>query len=155
MKTIYCILLFFGWASACSQTKCPVNFDGKSFELIRGEIQKHQGETVAFDAVVTEIHKGYNDIPYFRVRLENGALLWIASMVSDKYVAKDAKLRLLGYIDLVQTDDEIASGLNQDGFHIRVFAMLDHKSKQLQIANVFDAEVKQWLAGNIPADLGK
>lgn len=148
-------MLVIGCASAFSQTKCPVNFDGKSFDLIRGEIQKHQGETVAFDAVVTEIQKGYNDIPYFSVRLENGAQLWIASMVSGKYVIKDTKLRLLGYIDLVQAGDEIAGRYNQDGFHIRVFAMLEYKSKQMQIANVFDAEVKQWLAGKIPADLGQ
>ncbi len=149
------VLVFFGCPPAMAQTKCPANFDGKSFDLIRNEIQKHQGETVAFDAVVSEVKKGYNDIPYFSVRLENGSELWIASMVSDKYVAKDAKLRLLGYIDLVQADDEIASKYNQDGFHIRVFAMLDHKTKQMQMANVFEAEVKLWLAGKIPSDLGK
>lgn len=157
MKTVlnYFLLLFLFGMQANAQVKCPANFDGKSFEVIKNEMARHKGETVAFDATVAEIGKGYNNIPYFSVRLENGALLWIASMVSDKYVVKGAKLRLVGYIDMVQADDAIASQFNQSGYHIRVFAMLDHKTKQLQISNAFDKEVKDWLGGKIPSDLGK
>lgn len=149
------MFFLFGIQSGAAQVKCPANFDGKSFEVIKNEMEKHQGETIAFDATVAEIRNGYNNIPYFSVRLDNGALLWIASMVSDKYVANRAKLRLVGYIDLVQADDAIASQYNQSGYHVRVFAMLDHKTKQLQASNAFDKEVKDWLGGKIPADLGK
>lgn len=157
MKTIlkyFTVLFLFGSQASFSQ-KCPANFDGQSFEIIKNEMARHKGETVAFDAEVVTIKKGYNDIPYFSARLDNGALLWISSMVSDKYVIKGAKLRLVGYIDLVEADDEIANQFNQSGYHIRVFAMLDHKTKQLQISNAFDKEVKAWLDGKIPPDLGK
>ena len=155
MKTslLYLLLFVAGIQLAVAQ-KCPANFDGRSFETIRNEMPRHKGETIAFDGKVAQINKGYNDIPYFSVTLDDGNVLWISSMVSDKYVIKGAKLRLIGYIELVQADDEIAKQFNQSGYHVRVFAMLDHKTKQLQISNAFAKEVKDWLAGNIPADLG-
>lgn len=147
-----CLLFFFAIQSMLAQ-KCPVNFDGKSFDLIHSEMAEHKGELVAFDGTVVDIKRGYNDIPYFCVRLDNGEMLWIDSMVSDKYVVIGAKLRMIGYIDLVQLGDEIATQFNQTGYHVRIFAMLDHKSKQLQSANAFDKEVKEWLGGKFPADL--
>lgn len=153
-KHYYLLLafVFFGFQKNLAQT-CPANFDGKSFEVIKTEVQKHQGETVAFDGEVVAIMKGYNDIPYFSIKLENGDMLWIASMVSDKYVVKGATLRLLGYIEMVESDDEIARKYNMAGYHIRVFAILDHVTKQIQMSNAFHAEVKLWLSGKIPADL--
>jgi len=153
-KHFYFLLAFafFGMLKNFAQT-CPANFDGKSFEVIKNEIQKHQGETVAFDGEVLEIMKGYNDIPYFSIRLENGDELWISSLVSDKYVVKGAKLRLLGYIEMVASDDEIARQYNTAGYHIRVFAILDHVTKQIQMSNAFQAEIKVWLSGKIPPDL--
>lgn len=153
--TPFFALLFFlsGMAVVSSQKTCPSNFDGKSLVAIKGKIKKHQGETVAFDAEVVEVKQGYNDIPYFKVTLDNGEMLWISSMVSDKYVKPKAKLRLLGYIDLVQKDDAIANKYNYSGFQVRVFAMLDHTTKQMQISNAFENEVKQWVAGSIPDDI--
>ena len=153
--TPYFALLFFlsGMAVVSAQKTCPSNFDGKSLVAIKDKIKKHQGETVAFDAEVVEVKQGYNDIPYFKVTLDNGEMLWISSMVSDKYVKPKAKLRLLGYIDLVQKDDAIANKYNYSGFQVRVFAMLDHTTKQMQISNAFENEVKQWVAGSIPDDI--
>ena len=152
---ILLLLMVLSVYLSSAQTKCPTNFDGKSFVKIKYDMDKHNGETVAFDSEVSEIRKGYNDIPYFKVKLENGEELWIASVVSDKYVVKGAKLRLIGYIELVQADDEIARQFNRTGYHVRVFAMVDHKTKQLQSSNAFDQEVKQWLGGQFPADLNR
>lgn len=153
--TPFFALLFFlcGMAVVSAQKTCPSNFDGKSLVAIKDKIKKHQGETVAFDAEVVEVKQGYNDIPYFKVTLDNGEMLWISSMVSDKYVKPKVKLRLLGYIDLVQKDDAIANKYNHSGFQVRVFAMLDHTTKQMQISNAFENEVKQWVAGSIPDDI--
>ncbi len=153
--TSFLFLLFFlfGITVASAQKTCPSNFDGTSLSAIKSKIKKHKGETVAFDAEVVEVKQGYNDIPYFSVKLDNGEMLWVSSMVSDKYVKPKAKLRLLGYLDLVQKDDVIAMQYNNSGYHIRVFAMLDHTTKQMQISNAFENEVKDWVAGSIPKDI--
>ena len=146
------VLIFFFVCATEAQKPCPTNVDGKSFSKLKSKVRKHVGETVAFDAEVLAVKSGYNDIPYFSATLENGEVIWIASMVSDKYVKPKAKLRLLGYIDLVQSDDAIARQYNNSGFQIRVFAMLDHSTKQMQISNAFESEVKIWVAGSIPSN---
>lgn len=153
MRLIFTFLfLIVGSYTLVAQKPCPTNFDGKSLLVIQSKIKKHIGQTIAFDAEVVEIQSGYNDIPYFRVKLDNNEMLWIASMVSDKYVKAKAKLRLLGYIDVVQNDDVIAHRYNDSGYQIRVFAMLDHATKQMQLSNAFESEVKEWIAGTIPKD---
>lgn len=146
------LLIFFFVCSTAAQKPCPTNFDGKAFLSVQSKIKRHIGETIAFDGEVVEIQSGYNDIPYFRVKLDNNETLWIASMVSDKYVKLKAKLRLLGYIDVVKKDDAVAQQYNYSGYQIRVFAMLDHTSKQMQLSNSFESEVKEWVAGLIPKD---
>ena len=146
------LFIVVGSYTIVAQKPCPTNVDGKSFSNLKSNVRKHVGETVAFDAEVLAVKSGYNDIPYFSATLENGEVIWIASMVSDKYVKPKAKLRLLGYIDLVQSDDAIARQYNDSGFQIRVFAMLDHSTKQMQISNAFESEVKIWIAGSIPSN---
>lgn len=144
------LLILIGTCTAAAQKPCPTNFDGKAFLSIQNKIKKHIGETIAFDGEVVEIQEGYNDIPYFLVKLDNNETLWIASMVSNKYVKLKAKLRLLGYIDVVKNDDAIARQYNDSGYQVRVFAMLDHATKQMQLSNSFESEVKEWVAGLIP-----
>lgn len=154
MKKHYVLLVllcvFVSIPKLAAQKGCPKNFDGKALLEVKKKLRKHIGETVAFDAEVIEVGSGYNDIPYFHVRMDNGEMVWIASMITGKLTARGTHLRLLGYIDKVQEDDEIALRYNKDGFQIRVFAMLDHLSKQLQMSNAFKAETDEWLAGKIP-----
>jgi len=132
------------------QTKCPRNFEGKNLAVAKQQLQKRKGDTVAFDAEVVAIEKGYNDKPYFKVKLDNDENVWIASLLTGNHVRLGRKLRLLGYIDSVAGDDEIARKYNGDGIQIRVFAILDLESKNLQISDAFDAEAKEWLSGIIP-----
>ena len=133
-----------------SLTKCPRNLDGKKWAAIQKDPQKHKGETVAFDAEVLLIEEGYNEKPYFEVKLDTGETIWIASMIVGNYVALNRKLRLLGYVDVVASDDEIGSKYNKGGIQIRTFAILDLQTKSLQISDAFDAEVKQWMDGVMP-----
>lgn len=150
MKKIIALVCLLCIAVGYSQKSCPRNFDGKDLIEVKKKVRKHIGEIVAFDAEVIEVGSGYNDIPYIHVKLDNGEMLWVASMMSAKLTAKGTKLRLLGYIDEVKPDDEIALLYNKDGLQVRAFAMLDHLSKQMQLSNAFEAEAKLWLSGTMP-----
>ena len=154
MKNIPVFLIFFfgmyNTDAQISQTKCPRNFDGKKLAAVTKDIRKHKGETVAFDAEVVLIKKGYNDKPYFEVKLATGETLWIASMITGNYVTIGRKLRLLGYIGIVANDDEIGNKYNEGGIQIRTFAILDLETKNLQISDAFNNEVKQWMDGVMP-----
>lgn len=150
------ILMLVGVPNLCAQTpkvKCPRNFDAKKLALVQKDAAKHKGETVAFDAEVVSIEKGYNDKPYFMACFENGDTVWIASMITGNYVTVGRKLRLLGYIDPVAADDEIGQRYNKGGIQVRVFAILDLESKSLQMSDAFNAEAKEWLDGIMPKNL--
>lgn len=150
------ILLLAGVPNLCAQTpkvKCPRNFDAKKLALVQRDVAKHKGETVAFDAEVVSIEKGYNDKPYFMACLENGDTVWIASMITGNYVTVGRKLRVLGYIDPVAADDEIGQRYNKGGIQVRVFAILDLESKSLQMSDAFNVEAKEWLEGIMPKNL--
>lgn len=150
------ILLLVGVSDLYAQTpkvKCPRNFDAKKFALVQKDAANHQGEAVAFDAEVVSIEKGYNDKPYFQACFENGDTIWIASMITGNYVTVGRKLRLLGYIDPVAADDEIGQRYNKGGLQVRVFAILDHESKSLQMSDAFSREAKDWLEGIMPKNL--
>lgn len=147
------IMLFIGifhLKAQTPQTKCPRNFDARKLAIVQKDAQKHRGETVAFDAEVVTIEKGYNDKPYFKAKFETGETVWIASMITGNYVTVGRRLRLLGYIDPVSDDDEIGKRYNAGGIQVRTFAILDLESKSLQISDAFDKEVKLWMDGIMP-----
>lgn len=152
---LLCTLLFTG-ITVNAQSKpagCPRNLDGNSFIKLKNTIQKHKGDTVAFDAEVVAIEKGFNDKPYFKVKFDNGQTVWVSSMIVGNYVTPLRKLRLLGYIDEVASDDEIGRQFNPDGIQVLAFAILDLESKNLQMADAFNQEAKEWLSGRIPKKL--
>ena len=132
------------------QTACPRNLSGKAFTEMASEIKKHNGETVAFDAEVIEIQKGYNDKPYVKASFQTGETVWISSLISDKNIAVGSRYRMLGYINQVKSDDAIGQQYNKNGIHILTFAMLDLKTKQLQMSDAFETEANEWIAGKIP-----
>ena len=129
---------------------CPRNFDGKTFLAIKKMIKKEVGKTVAFDAEVVAVEKGYNDLPYFSVKLDNNESLWIRSMMSNINVNPGHKLRILGYLAVVQADDEIGTAYNKNGVEVRAFAILDMQTKALDYSDVFEREALLWKSGKVP-----
>jgi len=129
---------------------CPRNFDGKAYVTAKKTIKKQVGKMIAFDAEVIAVEKGYNDLPYFSVSLDNGQQLWISSMMSNINVDPGHKLRILGYLAIVQPDDEIGMAYNKKGIEVRAFAILDIQTKALNYADVFEKEALLWKSGKIP-----
>jgi len=78
-------------------TPYPTNFSGKDLR----KINELDGEIVAFNGLVTEIHSAHNDKPYYEVKLEGGNTIWIASLVNSGFEKKGKIIRLLGYVSKV------------------------------------------------------
>lgn len=151
---IFCLLsLMFLMPQFYAQklsNSCPRNFDGKAFLASKKTIKKEIQKTVAFDAEVVAVEKGYNDLPYFRVKLDNNESLWIRSMMSNINVDPGHKLRILGYLAVVQADDEIGMAYNKNGVEVRAFAILDMQTKALDYSDVFEREALLWKSGKVP-----
>jgi len=124
---------------------CPTNFTGKDLKIIK----KLNGEIVAFNGLVTEVHSAHNDKPYYQVKLEGGNTVWIASLVNSGYEKEGQIIRLLGYVSEV-IDDEIAEKYNQTDYHILAFCIIDMESKQMAMMPGSELQVKEWMNGTIP-----
>jgi hypothetical protein len=126
-------------------TACPTNFTGKDLK----KIKKLDGEIVAFNALVTKVYSAHNDKPYYEVKLQGGKTIWIASLVNSGYEKEGNIIRLLGYVSGVK-DDEFAKKYNKTDYHILAFCVIDLESMQMAMMPGSDAQVKEWLNGQIP-----
>ena len=132
-------------AANSNKEPCPTNFAGKDLK----KIEKLDGEIIAFNGLVTEVHTAYNDKPYYQVKLEGGNTIWIASLVNSGYEKEGKIIRLLGYVSEVN-NDEIAKQYNQTDYHILAFCVIDMDSKQMAMMPGSELQVKEWMNGTIP-----
>ena len=132
-------------AAKSSLEPCPTNFKGKDLKTIKNL----NGEIIAFNGLVIEVHSAYNDKPYYQVKLEGGNTIWIASLVNSGYEKVGKILRLLGYVSEVG-NNKIATKYNKTDYHILVFCVIDMDSKQMAMMPGSELQVKEWMNGTIP-----
>jgi hypothetical protein len=124
---------------------CPTNFEGKDLKRIK----KLNGEIIAFNGLVTEVHSGQNNKPYYQVKLEGGNIIWVASLVNSGYEKEGKILRLLGYVSEVG-NDQIAVKHNKAQYHILAFCVIDLDNKEMAMMPGSELQVKEWMNGTIP-----
>jgi len=128
-----------------NKVPCPTNFEGKDLK----KIKQLDGEIIAFNGLVTEVHKAHNDKPYYQVKLEGGNTIWVASLVKSGYEKEGKILRLLGYVSKVE-NDKIAEKYNKTAYHILVLCVIDMESKQMAMIPGSEIQIKEWMSGSIP-----
>ncbi len=128
-----------------SISSCPTNFSGKHLR----KINKLEGEIIAFNGLVTEVHSAYKDKPYYKVKLEGGNTIWVASLVKSGFEKEGKIIRLLGYVSKVG-DDMIVREYNKTDYHVLAFCVIDLESKQMSMLPGSEIQVKEWMNGIIP-----
>jgi hypothetical protein len=128
-----------------STVPCPTNFTGNDLK----EIEKRNGDIIAFNGLVTQVYTAHNGKPYYEVKFEGGKTIWIASLVKSGYEVEGNTLRILGYVVKVE-NDEFAERYNKTDYHILAFSVIDMKTKQMAILPGSELQVKEWIAGKIP-----
>ena len=129
-----------------SQNPCPTNFEENDLK----KIKKLNGDIIAFNGLITEVHKAHNDKPYYQVKLEGGNTIWIASLVKSGYEKEGKILRILGYVSEVENDDKFAKKYNNTKYHILAFCVIDMESKQMAMLPGSELQIKEWISGKIP-----
>lgn len=136
----------FTEATASSNSEaCPTNFIGKDLKRIK----KLEDEIIAFDGLIIEIHAAQNGKPYYKVELEDGSTVWIASLIKSGYEKEGNMIRILGFVSKVD-DDGIAKKYNQTDYHILAFCIIDINSQQIAMLPGSELQVKEWLNGTVP-----
>lgn len=132
-----------------SKNPFPTNFESKNLKKLKKNIDQWHGEIIAFDALVLDVKKGYQDKPYYKVRLLGGEEIWIASLVKSGFEKKDNILRILGYVSKIE-DFDIAEDYHKDKFHILAFGVIDMNSKGLSMLPGSEMQIKEWKNGKVP-----
>ncbi|MGL1889399.1 MAG: hypothetical protein OCD76_22985 [Reichenbachiella sp.] len=136
-------------SASSAQNPCPTNFVTNDLKKVKKNLDKWNGQIVAFNAMVEEVQKGYQDKPYYSVKLEGGGQIWIASLVTSGYETKGSILKILGYVGKTG-NDELAVKYNKSGFHVLALSVIDMTTKQLSMVPGSELQVKDWMNGQIP-----
>jgi len=124
---------------------CPTNFTGEDLK----NIEKLNGDIIAFNGLVIQVHSAHNDKPYYEVALEGGNTLWIGSLVKSGFEKEGKILRILGYVSDAGKD-VYAEKYNNLNYHILAFCVIEMETKQMSILPGSEGQIKEWLNGNIP-----
>ncbi len=136
----------------------PTNIDGEivnKFDSLNkiNRLNQVEGKFYAFNAKVLEVKKAYNKKPYLLIEFPEGQKIWVASLLNDKLLKKNAQLKILGILSKVQENDEIAKKLNDKNYHILMFAFLDIISFEAKAFEGALDQAEQWRDGQIPEKL--
>lgn len=143
------IIIVFSFFKLNSQNACPVNFDGKILKVAKNDIPSWNGKIIACNGEIIEIKNGYQNKPYFKVKLENEGQIWVGSLIISGYEKEGAKLRILGYFTGTE-NDSLALRFNKDGYHILAFTLIDLTTKKMATAPGAELQVKEWIGGAVP-----
>lgn len=132
-------------AAKSTTEPCPTNFAGKDLQ----KIKELNGEIIAFNGLVSEVHAAHSDKLYYQVKLEGGNTLWVASLINSGYEKEGSIIRLLGYVSEVG-NDQVAKKYNQTDYHILAFCVIDMDSKQIAMMPGAELQVKEWVSGSVP-----
>ena len=136
----------------------PTNIDGEivnKFDSLNkiNRLNQVEGKFYAFNAKVLEVKKAYNKKPYLLIEFPEGQKIWVASLLNDKLLKKNAQLKILGILSKAQENDEIAKKLNDKNYHILMFAFLDIISFEAKAFEGALDQAEQWRDGQIPEKL--
>src|ERR1043165_9156053 len=144
-----CIAFLVNTSTIHAQNHCPVNFDSTTLIAAQKEVKKWNKTVIAFNAVVIEVKKGHHDKPYYKVKIGNNGILWIASLVKSGYEIPGKELRILGYFSKVG-NDEVAKKYNQANYHVLAYAIIDIETKKMSMLPEAKLDVQDWINGKIP-----
>ncbi len=133
-------------ASKSKVAAFPTNFSDKDIN----KLNKWNGKIVAFDGEVIRLEKSKRNTPYYELRLNNNKI-WIVSMINSGFEKIGNKVRVVGYlVEIDKSDNKFERQYHNNDYHVLVFGVVDLKTKQLSYFPGSEAQMKQWINGQIP-----
>lgn len=128
---------------------CPVNLDGKLLKTLDASPHSYFGNIYACNGEVLQVVIWYNNWPYYQLRLENGARLWVSGQFNTGLEVVGAKLRVLGYFEKAPARFK-PEKTNPDSYHLLGFAILNTDNRQFVVKPGKESLAQQWLDGKVP-----
>lgn len=150
MKHLAILAILFGYTVAVSAAE-PFSAVNEQYFQEQEFNPAFTGKLVAIEGQIKRIEKGPKDKPLFELTLPQpvGRSVWIGSLVFDK----DSKfplgsvVRVLGYLQETQEDDEWFTPLTDDTHHILGFCFLNINTKKGLFLPSGSKQCEAWQSG--------
>ena len=153
MKEKFIIILLLLFSIHCNaQESFPINFTSDSLRIAIQNINNWNGKIISLKGEITTIKKGYENKPYFLIKLGDSLSIWAGFLLNtnkNDIRIKDT-VKILGYFTKVNSDDKVAKKYNKSNFHVLCFAILNLRNKKLLYHPGANKQVSIWARGKIP-----
>jgi len=125
----------------------PTNFDNTKLDAAKNNLNSWNGKIIAFNAEIIKVNKSNPDKTFLKVKLDNGAILWVGDMGNSTFNIIGNKTRFLGYFTLTEKDNDDQTEL---GYLVISFASLDLGTNNLTMYPGTEIQIYKWANGNVP-----
>ncbi|MDP9042826.1 MAG: hypothetical protein M3N30_12660 [Bacteroidota bacterium] len=126
----------------------PTNFDQKTFEEAKKDLNSWDGRTISFDAEIVKVNKSNPTKPFLKVKLASGQFIWVGDMTNSDFEIAGNKVRFLGYYHLA--DKSSKDEYNQFDFVVISFASLELNSSKITFYPGSEKQIFVWANGEVP-----
>ena len=157
MKKILSFIVFaltfldlFG-QSTSSTTKAneksfPINLSGDNFK----KLKKFDGKVVAYDGIIENIENSRNNTPFYKLKISDTNYLWTVLMFKNDANKIGDKIRVVGYLRLVEPS-EIEKKYLDGKFMVIAFGLIDFDSSNFLFLGGAGQQKQEWIDGKIPS----
>jgi hypothetical protein len=124
----------------------PTNLDSSNFKKIKGR----RKQTIAFEGIIIDVQRSYNNTPYYKIRLDTKNFIWTLMMYQNDVTTIGNKVRVLGYLDRIDKSNEKESYV-EGKYMIIGFGLVDFENKLYLFLKGADNQKNEWLHGKIPS----
>jgi hypothetical protein len=149
----FIVFLFAQATSLNGQNYCPVNFDGNVLNSIKAESYLSYGKIFACNGNIIQVEKGYRELPYFLLQLDNGGTIWVSGQLHSGFEVSGARVRVMGFLEKAAAYYKPPK-VNKDPYHLVAIVLMDISTRQLAMRPGQERLVQEWIDGKIP-DPGK
>lgn len=146
---IVTLLLFINTGALFAQNYCPVNFDGNVLKNIQAEPYNWYGKIFACNGNIIQVEKGYRDLPYFQVNLDQGGTIWVSGQLHSGFEVLGARVRVMGFLEKAAAYYKPPK-VNKDPYHLVSIVIMDLSTRQMAMRPGQERLIQEWIDGKIP-----
>ena len=157
MKKLFSILLLtLSMISLFGQNNLPTTkANEKSFptNIHKGsinELERFDGEIVAFNGIIKNIENSRNDTPFYRLKISDDNYLWTILMFKNEANKIGDKISVVGYLRPAEPN-EIEKNYLVGKYIVIAFGLIDFENSNFLFLAGAEQQRQEWIDGEIPS----
>ena len=124
----------------------PTNINEGNFK----NLEKYNGEIVAYDGIIERIENSRNNTPFYKLQISESNYLWTVLMFNNDKNKIGDKVRVVGYLKLTESNESEKKYL-EGKFMVIVFGLVDFNNSDFLFLGGAEQQKQEWIDGKIPS----